>query len=191
MPDDQQMTALLGRPLTASESAGFQGYLDAAVERLEQMLGVDLKSETATRTFFARRGYGTVHTDPFTAATLVEVNDNATTAYLPMQGDRFNAPWFDSLSFTDPVRADRIRVTATWGFGAELPADLAALLAGMFAIVATPVQKGTDARVASKRTEDFSVTFRDVKEDSSPLTDLATLHGGTIAKYSRQELYVL
>lgn len=176
----QQMTALLGRPLTPAEDANFTTYLDNAIETLEGILCSNLDKETAIRIFDAREGYSTVFTDPFTAVNEVKINGNIVTNYSLRQWANRNGSWYNSLVFERQLGNDEVSIDADWGF-TTLPQDLALLLARVFALNG---ESGGDGNIKSKKIEDFSVTFGDKTAFQGFLDDNAT----TIRKYSLCEI---
>lgn len=183
MPDQETMTALLGRPLTSSESTNFNTYLDIATERLEEALGIKLEVQTdppaaaSDRTFDFRRGYHTVHLDPFTSVTSVTIDDNPFTTYVMKQNDRYNGDWYNALEFDDPLYGCQMRmvVTAVWGF-ASLPNDLARLLAAVFA-----AHDNEANNVLMKWIEGAKVQY----DGNSPMDSITARHLKTIQKYSK------
>ena len=64
-----------------------------------------------------------------------------------------------------------------------IPEDLQLLIARMFDCIVKEQSASNDSGVASKKVEDFSITFKDVAE--SPLDSLLKLNINLIAKYSK------
>lgn len=172
----EEMVVLLERPLTATEDANFDQYLEIAEKRLSNLLCFSLDKTEGTRIFDARAGFRTAFIDPFTAITSVKVNGHAMSTFHKKQNDSYQGDWFNSLEFDDPLYGGRIEVEATWGFGTKLPADLAQVLAGLFGIHETEVDM-----VKSKKIEDFSITYK----DGPRLDALVAAHIGTIQKYAQ------
>jgi hypothetical protein len=171
----EQVAVYLRRPLTASEDANFDTYLDIATHRLSNLVCFSFDKTTGTRTFNSRAGYRTLFIDPFTAVSLVKIDGREFSTYVKKQNDSYQGTWFNSLEFDEDLCGHRVEVTATWGLGEDLPSDLAELLAGLFGIHETEVNM-----VKSKKIEDFSVTYK----DGSELDTLVAAHLGTIQKYA-------
>lgn len=173
--------ALLGRPLTSTESNNFDLYLDIAKESLEALLCMSLEetTELQTRTYRSRNGYKTLFTDVFQSVSAVEVDGTAESAdnYTVMQWDKYNGSWYNSLVFSSALQDDEIEVTGIWGFS-EYPSDLKLLWAKLFSQVSV---KNTGAgNITSKQVEDFRITFNDsVTADQQLASDYAS----TIEKY--------
>lgn len=166
--DQQELEALLGRPLTDEEVTNLDLYLDIADERLEALLcsiflnvgesGDEPQAVPTTRKYETREGYSTVFTDIFTEVTEVKVDGIVTTDFTQQQFDKLNAEWFNSLVFEKRFsRTQLVEVTGTFGF-TELPADLALVLARLFDSVSN--EQNTDSNVQSQRIDDAQVTFK-------------------------------
>lgn len=175
----EQMSALLGRPLSTFETENFDLYLKIARESLDDLLCMNLCIDEETRTYDTREGYSTVFTDVFQEIEEVKVNGTVVTNYSVRQWDRRNGSWFNSLVFDCPFKkSDEVEVTAIWGFY-KMPADLQSLLAGLFDLVTK--KNKFDRSIASKQVEDFRISFNtDVDVD----TDFALAYRSTITKYS-------
>lgn len=176
--------ALLGRPLTSTESTNLDLYLDISKDALEQLLCTSLEevAETPvaeTRTYRSRNGYKTLFTDVFQSVSAVEVDGEAESSgnYTVMQWDKYNGSWYNSLVFSSPLHDDEIDVTGIWGF-TSYPSDLKLLWAKLFSQVSV---KNTGAgNITSKQVEDFRITFNDsVTADQQLASDYAS----TIEKY--------
>lgn len=185
MLDEAQMAALLGRSLTATETANFNSYLDIATEHLEELLCCEISkvaedAEPSERTFESRDGYRSLWVDPFSSLTEVTINGEVidTNAYTKKQNDSFNGSWFNLVEFSRRRSGELITVKAVWGF-ATVPADLQMLLAQLFNQVS--VDQKTDGQVKSKKIEDFSVTYK----DSVTVQDLLASNAATLEKYSQ------
>lgn len=157
--DQQELEALLGRPLTDEEVTNLDLYLDIADERLESLLCSSfLPDADATRKYETRVGYSTVFTDIFTAITEVKADGIVTTDYEVRQFDNLNGDWFNSLVFNDRFYKEKvIEITGDFGF-TELPADLSLVLARLFDSVSN--EQNTDSSVQSQRIDDAQVTFK-------------------------------
>lgn len=146
--------AYLGRPLTSLESTNISLYLKIAQERLEDLTCLNLETVTEDRTFSVRKGYVTVFTDLFTTVNSVEINAQAFTDYTPMQWNRQNANWFNSIVLTTCY--DEVIINADWGICSP---ELQLLQARLFGLIST--ENSSEGNVKSKKVEDFSVTFND------------------------------
>lgn len=185
MLDEAQMAALLGRSLTATETANFEQYLNIATEHLEELLCCEISkvaedAEPSERTFGSRDGYRSVWVDPFSSLTSVTIDGTVidTNAYTKKQNDNFNGSWFNLIEFARRRCGENIVVSAVWGF-ATVPADLEMLLAQLFNQIS--IDQKTDGQVKSKKIEDFSVTYK----DSASMQDLLAGSSATIEKYSQ------
>lgn len=149
-----QMVALLERPLTPNEDTNFNLYLNIAQERLQDLTCLNLTDEPSTRTYDVREGYTTVFTDLFTSIESVEVNGQPFTEYTPMQWDRRNASWYNSIVLD--ACSDKVTVTADWGICSP---ELKLLTARLFGLLSKE-SKG-NGNIKSKRVNDFQITFND------------------------------
>lgn len=167
----------LGRPLTQTESANFQTNLNTAKAYLEDLLCTSLSCEAGERVYESRDGYTTVFTDYFTGDPTVTVNGK-TKEVSSRFFDNRNSKFKNSIVFKDTFTCnDEVTIDADWGFS-PMPADLAHLLAQLFAISSKPYKVQGD--IKSKRVEDFQVTFGE-RSDVDILTQANAL---TIQKYS-------
>lgn len=180
---EQQLSALLGRPLTANEMANLDLYLDIAQETLETLLcmSLDVQAEDetpTTRTFIGREGYSTTFTGIFTDVTNVTVDGKAEEYYPALWDDR-NASYYNSIVLTDHVHDGHceMAITAKWGFP-TLPNDLARLMAQQFAMASSRAAIG--GKVKRKSVEDFSIEYADV----DPAQNFLDMNAATIRKYS-------
>lgn len=185
MIDKEQVAALLGRPLTPQEDAGFDAYIGIAESQLTSLLCMDVTSSDDTRIFRSREGYSTLFIDPVTDITSVTIDGVAVTDYTMKQNDSYQGEWFNVLEFDRQLGDEKITIEASWGF-TELPDDLAFLLVQLFKVTSTT----RDAQLRSKSIEDFSVTYNDntvydqmLLDNASIITkyaqcDGAILHGG-------------
>ena len=146
-----------------------------ARQMVEELLCLDLASESATRVFEPREGMRTVFVGIFRNVSSVKVDGKAVTNYHPAFFDKRNGTVFNSLVFDAPVHGE-IEVTADWGL-TTLPADLAALVANAQKVVS---QAYSVKEVKSKRTRTFNITYSDLSDDEVFLKQNAV----TINKYS-------
>lgn len=158
--DEDRMSALLGRSLTAVETQNFKLYLKIAKESLSDLLCTDLCSNEDPRVFDGDEGYSTVFTDIFTEVEEVKVNGTVIdqSKYSPRQWDKRQAKWYNSVVFDYKLcRGDEVEISAFWGFGNKMPADLQLVLAGLFDLITK--KNKFDGTIKSKRVEDFQITF--------------------------------
>lgn len=176
----EELEALLGRPLTPTEVENLDLYLSIAEQRLDDLLCMTLTSDEATRVYDGRSGYRTLYVDPFTAIDTVEIDGETIDAskYSVLQFDKHNASWYNVIRFKKNMNCDEVTVTATWGFGSDMPVDLQLLLARLFDLVGK--EQTTNGKVKSKRVEDFSITFN----DNSDAQQFFSENQATIDKYS-------
>ena len=160
----EQISALLGRPLTPAEVTNFDLYIDIAKQNLESLTCNQFDEVTETRIFDTREGYTTLFTDTFWNVTAVKINGDVVTNYSVRQWDKRNATWYNSLVFSCPFTScqSEVEVTADWGFqpssdASNLPLDLQSVLAGLFAQVTK--RNKTDQTIQSKQVEDFIISF--------------------------------
>lgn len=157
----EQVSALLGRPLTTVEDTNFATYLKIAYESLEELLCTKLCSDDTDRAYSARIGYRTVWIDIVTDVTKVYIDGELVEpdTYTLMQRDNRNSTWYNSILFDEPFAEESIvTVEADWGLSCK-PKDLQLLVARLFGSLGAETK--TDTRVKSKQTEDFRVTYGD------------------------------
>lgn len=175
-----QVSKLLGRPLTEQESSNFDLYLKIATEQVEDLLCYTLCCDDESKIYDSREGYQTVFTAPFQNIDKVLLDGTEVEAsdYKVKQNDSYSGSWFNSIMFNRKLNGELVEVTADWGFGSKLPFDLQQLLAGMFG----QHSKAQVARrdIATKRTEDFTIGYRDVSEMKTFIAD----NDSVISKYS-------
>ncbi len=178
----QELEALLGRPLTPTEVSNLDLYLEIAKESLEELLCVSLDvddtsgdPETTTRTFDIRDGYSTVFTDIFTSLTEVKVDGAVTTGYHQAFWDKRSNPFYNSIVLNE-CGGSTVAITGYWGFD-TIPVDLQRLLAQSFAVVSA---KRAVKAVKRKRVRNFDITFGDLSDDAQFNEDNASV----IRKYS-------
>lgn len=196
MMDKQELSALLGRPLTTIEDTNFDLYLNIATESLESFICTSLDEVTETRIFDLREGYSTAFVDIFWNVTEVKIDGvvKAESDYSVRQWNKRTGSWYNSLVFDTRFGEcdNEIEVTADWGFepnssASSIPYDLQSVLAGLFAQITK--KNKFDGSIASKQVEDFRISFKtDVDLDD----EFYTLYAKTISKYSLCDIpYVL
>lgn len=181
----QELEALLGRPLTPTEVMNLDLYLDIAKESLEDLLCISLDvnpdgsgdPEETTQTFDVREGYSTVFTGIFTELSEVKVDGTVTTDYYPAFWDKRSNLYYNSIVL-GKKNAKEVEITGFWGFD-SIPADLKLLWAQMFANVSKKYNAG-GGNVKSKQVEDFRITYGDLTDDEAFLN----ANKRTISKYS-------
>ena len=158
-----KLEALLGRPLTTTETTNLKLYLKIAKQQLEDLLCTKIESVTEDRSFTMPEGK-LLFIDPFTQINSITVNESEleSTEYEISKNDDLNSSdWFNLIDFDNyrsytPIRKTVITVNADWGFG-SCQSDLELLQARLFAMNST--DQSTDGRVKSKDIEDFKVTY--------------------------------
>lgn len=189
-----EMAALLGRPLTPTESSNFDLYLDIATQNLEDALCTPLEQVSENRVFDTREGYRTAFVDIFSNLDEVKIDGEVVDPlkYSVRQWDKRNGSWYNSVVFDCKFDCDgEIEITADWGFEAtsgessDLPSDLQVVLARMFDLVGR--QTKLNREVNSKKNEDFTITY-----NHSSITMADTLmesflkdNAKTLSKYSQ------
>lgn len=175
----EQAVKLLNRSLTESETSNFKLYLEIAVQRLEELLCMDLSSDAGARTYETRKNYRTVYVDPFTEVTSITLDGDEVDAddYTIKQNDKLNASWYNIIEFDRARSGGKIVVDADWGFG-KCPSDLQLLLARLFAQYS--LEQTQESNVKSKKIEDFTVTYKD---SASSFDDLVSNNRAVIDKY--------
>lgn len=183
----EELSALLGRPLTSNEDTNFTLYLDIAEMALEELLCTTLEPVTETRVFDTREGYSTAFVDIFNDISEVKINDVVidTDDYSIRQWNKRSGSWYNSIVFDHKLCNGEIEVTADWGFLAgsgddsDLPVDLQSVLAGLFAQITR--KNKFDGSVQSKQVEDFRITFN---TDADLDDEFYNTYRKTIDKYS-------
>lgn len=153
---EDEIAALLGRPLMPLEVENFTEYLKIAQERLEDLTCLNLNEETEDRVFDVREGYTTVFTDPFVAINSVKINGNAVSDYTPMQWNRRKADWYNSIVLKNVTCADEITINADWEIASP---ELELLIARLFGLL--NAESSGNNNIKSKRVNDFQITFND------------------------------
>lgn len=177
----QQLEALLGRPLTQNEIDNLSLYLNIATESLEDLLCIDLCGKSSAKVFDTRQGYHTVFTGIFSQLYSVSIDGEELpqTDYYAAQGDNRNGKWFNSIVLKHEHEGE-VTVEAKWGFK-SMPSDLQKLYAELFAN--SSKQYTTGGKVLSKQVEDFRITYAgDSGTDDQNLIDK---NSRTISKYSQ------
>lgn len=175
----EQIAAMLGRPLTTLEVSNFESYLETATEYVESLLCFSLCDDGTAKTFKARGGYSTVFTPVYTSIGEVKVNGSITTDFTSYFFDDLNKDYYNSLVFDDQLYSvDTIQVIASWGFD-SIPQDLQQLVAKFFNLVSSGVK--ADTKITNKKVEDFSISFN---VDASAEQTLIEANATTINKYS-------
>lgn len=187
MLTQQQLEALLGRPLTSTEVSNLALYLDIATKRLSSLVCFSLDSTQNPRTYDTRDGYRTAFIDPFQSINSVTIDGQAVTTFTPKQDDSYQGSWFNSLEFDFPLHGARIEVDAVWGFGASLPNDLAQVLAALFGITEQEAGASSQGAIERKKIEDFEVAYASADSSKSPFQNVISAHMGTLTKYSACE----
>lgn len=173
---EQQVSALLGRPLSSIETTNFNTYIALAKEYVGDMICSCLYSEIDEKSFVPRRGYTTLPVPVFTEIYSVKINDEEVTNYHTRQGSSLNGSWFNSLVFDSLLDCETVTIEADWGF-TTIPLDLQKMIAEEFSLVSGTL--GEDL-IQSKRVEDFSITLKDETKQQA----FADKYRATIAKYS-------
>ena len=182
----EEMALLLDRPLSNYETDNFASLLASAKSQLELVLSIRIDGEAdAERTYLPREGYNTLWTDPFTELTSVEIITQDSTIALdgtPAYFDDLNADWFNSVILDRPLGSKRLSVKAAWGFGENLPTDLAKLWAGLFGIASSVADTEPTGAVTSEQILTHKVTFADASADV--MARWAQANSLVIARYS-------
>ena len=192
MITQQQLEVYLGRRLTAKESNNYEEYINITLQRLGDLLCIDLLDDSTIRLFISRVGYREVIVGPFTAVATVKVDGIEVTDYIVKQNNYRNAAWNNIIMF--PTRfetSSEVEVTATWGFGDEdnpYPDDLGMLLAKLFT-VSTGVNSLRDTSIQKKEIEDVKLTY--ATNGKSEMDTIATDYAATITKYGSCGSYLL
>lgn len=175
----EQVSKLLGRPLTTTEDTNFSLYIDIAKKSLENLLCFDLCDPEDTQIFDAREGYSTVFVPPFTSIDSVKVNGDVVTNYSVRQWNKRTGSWFNSIVFDHRLNdGEEVEIEGDWGFN-SIPNDLQLVIARSFDLVTK--QNKLDKTIKSKRVEDFSITI----DNTIDLDDaFYTQNEATISKYS-------
>lgn len=158
MPTQEEISDMLGRPLTAKEAAGFDAYIEIAVTQLGSILGYSLAlSDTpTTKEFTGSRDYRSLIIPPFTDITEVKVNGEVETNYSVSNTSKpFNVEIVLPRYMSDSTK---VAVTAKWGYS-TYPSGVLLLLANMFSVVANGQTSEGSASVKSETVLSHSVTY--------------------------------
>lgn len=170
-----KIAALLGRPLSSVETSNFKTYLELAESRVSDLLCFDICQRVETRRFSTRLGYKTLNVPVFTEIDYVKLDGNETTNYEVRQSQNLNGDWYNTIVFDTPLHGQTVEVKADWGF-AKTPLDVQMMIATVFGMTGDSLESDT---VATKKVEDFSISFNKTKTEA-----FATKYAATIAKYS-------
>ena len=180
MLSKNKLESLLGRPLTSSEDTNRELYLNIAEERLKELICVStLTEDNVTKLYDAPKQTKLLYINPLTAVTEVTLDDEVVEGYDLKQWDKLDADWYNVIVFDNRLKAERVAVTGTFGYGEDLPVDLQLLLANLFSLQSK--EQATDNRVEQKSIEGFSVRYK----DSTDYHSLVDKFKDTIHKYSQ------
>lgn len=143
-------------------------YSNSVIRRAEQILGYGISSTAGTRTFPVVDGV--VYADLFTGDATIE--DFTGTITKTFNGRRNALTYWNELRVVS-CHLKEVTVTATWG-SADFMTDIDGLLAWLDENPST--ENFDEAGVASKKIEDFSVSFRTAEEKQLDLNTI--LHEG-------------
>lgn len=184
--DKEQISALLGRPLTSIEDTNFSTYLNLATENLETLICTPVSEVSETRTFDTRKEYKTAFVDIFWNIESVTLDGETVESsdYSIRQWDKRNASWYNSLVFEEYLDGEVLEVTADWGFepvsdASSLPIDLQSVLAGLFGLISK--KNKADGTITQKQVEDFRIHFNTEVDIDQEFYDK---YRGTLNKYS-------
>lgn len=189
---EEEVSALLGRPLTPIEVTNFDTYINIAEQSLEDLICSPIETVEETRIFDTREGYSTAFIDIFHEISEVKIDDEVIdpSDYSKRQWNKRSASWYNSLVFDNKFTCDQeVEVTATWGFEedsgdeSDLPTDLQLVLAGLFDLITK--KNKYDGSISSKRVEDFQISFN---ADSDLDDEFYSKYSKTISKYSLCDL---
>lgn len=172
----EQISALLGRPLSSTEDENFSLYLDLAKTRISDMLCFNIDGSVDELAFVPRKGYKTLSVPVFAEIGEVKLDGTLTTSYEVRQNSSPNGDWFNSIVFEQPLFCERVTVKADWGFY-PIPTDVKMLVAQQFGMVTDSLDQDL---IKSKNVEDFSITLKDKTKQKA----FAEKYASTIAKYS-------
>lgn len=182
----ESMALLLDRSLSDYESNNFSSLLDSSKNQLESILGIKIDGTAdVERTYMPRFGYATLWTDPFSELTSISVvKPDGSTRLLgtPSYFDDLNSKWYNSIILDRPMGSKRLVVKAAWGFGSDIPADLAKLWAGLFGIHSEAADTAPSGAITSEQILTHKVTFSGADIDS--LINWKAANATVIARYS-------
>lgn len=180
-----RLEKFLGRTLSTDD---FELHIDSAVEQLEAMLGTKIGGVAdQVRKYDSRRGYHSLFVDPFVGLpSVTSLDGKVVEVSSVMQGDDYNASWFNTIVMRDLLDGEPVVVRANWGYGGELPNGLASLLAAVFGVVSSAELTTTSAgAVKSETVLSHSVTYDTTKETKAQLDQIVSKNASLIAKYSQ------
>lgn len=180
----EEISALLGRPLTSIENTNFDTYLEIAKENLGELLCISLDvnpdgsgdAEESAQTFDVREGYSTVFTGIFTELMEVKLDGNVITDYYTAFWDKRSNAYYNSIVLN--ASGNTVEITGYWGFD-EIPSDLRLLWAQAFANVSKKYVAG-GGNVKRKDVRNFNITYGDLTVDEVFVNE----NRRTIGKYS-------
>lgn len=182
----EDISKLLGRPLTPIEDDNFDLYLEIAQGALENLLcfSLDVQEDNAQpteRVFGGREGFRTTYTGIYTDISEVKIDGTPETDYYKSFWDNRNSIFYNSIVFNNHVHNGHceVSITAKWGFK-TLPVDLQLIIAALFDNITK--QNKVDRSISSKKVEDFEIRYTDLKE--SLMNSLKSDYLDTIQKYS-------
>lgn len=173
-----QVAAMLGRPLTSTETTNFNTYYSLAKAKVSDMICSDIStSYEEERTFQLRDGYRTLNTPIFNYLVSITVNGDTLDEadYTVKQGSSFNGDWYNSIVFKNLNNCEEVVVTADWGLS-SIPLDLQKVIAEQFGIVSTQIDVDM---VSRKQVEDFSIQYAATKSEA-----FEKKYQPTLSKYS-------
>lgn len=158
MPTKEQVSKLLGRPLTAKEDAAFNEYMRVAIQQLSGILGYSLdlsKSGWDERTFQVSEGYRSLIVDPFTEVDSVSINDKAAKYTVPSS----NKPFSIEVVLDEYYKGGTsVTIMAHWGYDCY-PSGVMLLLANLFDTVANGTSSAGTSNVKSEEVLSHRVTY--------------------------------
>jgi hypothetical protein len=173
-----KISALLGRPLSATETTNFSTYLSLAQGRVSDILCANICPQyEEAKTFELRDGYRTLNLPIFTEIQSITIDGSTLdpSNYSVRQGLSFNGEWFNAVVFNNAYICTQVVVTADWGFN-QIPNDVQLMVAEQFGLMSDSLDADN---VTRKQVEDFSVQFNGTKTDS-----FNAKYAPTINKYS-------
>lgn len=180
-----EMTTLLGRPLSDSETSSYDNALAAAKSRLEDALGTKIDGDpTVARSYRTRNGYLTLATDPFTGSAVLTAADGTTIPNTASYCDDLNNDWQNTVTVAEPFDGSIISMAADWGFGKNLPDDLARLWSDLFAMQFVNIDDRNEGDIVSEQILTHRVNYA-TPENSDKFAQWLDRNAAVIAKYAR------
>lgn len=175
-----QISVLLGRPLSSIESTDFNTYYNLALNRVSDLIcSTVCPSYEETMVFEIVNGYRTLNLPIFTDIVSITVGSNVLdeTSYKVKQNSSLNGDWFNAVVFNYGVLNDceTISVEADWGFN-RIPLDVQQMIAEQFGIASSIL---SNDNITRKQVEDFSIYLKGSLSDA-----FDAKYASTIAKYS-------